>query len=79
MADRFRLSRTRWFGPRRTGFGIGPRAWQGWAATAVLIVATFAVGYADGLDGTTRRMIHAAILLAFIATMVLTYGADTDG
>ncbi len=79
MADRFRISRTRWFGPRRIGFGIGPRAWQGWAATAVLIVATFAVGYAVDLDEMTRRLLHAAILIAFFATVVLTYGADTDG
>ena len=33
-----------WFGPKRTGYGIGPRTWQGWAvvlggAVIVILVA----------------------------------------
>ena len=26
-----------WFGPKRNGYGIGPRGWQGWLATALLL------------------------------------------
>jgi len=28
-----------WFGPKRLGWGISPRTWEGWAVTG-LIVAT---------------------------------------
>ena len=26
-----------WFGPKRNGYGIGPRNWQGWLASVLLI------------------------------------------
>ena len=26
-----------WFGPKRIGWGVSPRSWQGWAVTAVFI------------------------------------------
>jgi hypothetical protein len=25
-----------WFGPKRLGYGVSPRTWQGWALTALL-------------------------------------------
>ncbi len=28
-----------WFGPKRIGFGVSPRSWQGWLATGLLVVA----------------------------------------
>jgi hypothetical protein len=27
-----------WFGPKRIGWGISPRSWEGWVVTAVLLV-----------------------------------------
>ena len=36
-------SRKPWFGPKRFGWGVGPRSWQGWLVTAVLIGVIFAV------------------------------------
>ena len=32
-----------WFGPKRIGYGAGPRSWQGWTATGVYIVLMLAV------------------------------------
>ena len=26
-----------WFGPKRIGWGVGPRTWQGWLVTAAVI------------------------------------------
>ncbi len=26
-----------WFGPKRVGFGLSPRTWQGWALTAAML------------------------------------------
>ncbi|NYI58878.1 hypothetical protein BKA22_001623 [Cellulomonas soli] len=37
-----------WFGPKRIGWGLGPRTWQGWAVTvggaALVIVLARALG-----------------------------------
>jgi hypothetical protein len=43
-----------WFGPRRMGFGYGPRTWQGWLVSAVLalfviLVATLTKGHMPGM------------------------------
>lgn len=29
-----------WFGPKRVGFGIGPRSWQGWMVMVVYVALT---------------------------------------
>jgi hypothetical protein len=28
-----------WFGRKRIGYGVGPRSWEGWLATAVFAAA----------------------------------------
>jgi hypothetical protein len=33
-----------WFGPKRIGFGYGPRTWQGYLVTAVMAVLLVIVG-----------------------------------
>jgi hypothetical protein len=43
-----------WFGPKRFGYGYGPRSWQGWVVTAVLVlfvilVATVTKGHMPGM------------------------------
>jgi hypothetical protein len=43
-----------WFGPKRFGYGYGPRTWQGWVVTAVLVlfvilVATVTKGHMPGI------------------------------
>jgi hypothetical protein len=32
-----------WFGPKRFGFGYGPRTWQGYLVTAILAGATILI------------------------------------
>jgi predicted membrane protein len=29
-----------WFGPKRIGFGIGPRSWQGWLTSLLGVIVT---------------------------------------
>jgi hypothetical protein len=43
-----------WFGPKPFGYGYGPRSWQGWVVTAVLVafvilVATVTRGRMPGM------------------------------
>jgi hypothetical protein len=49
-----RKSKQPWFGPKRFGYGYGPRTWQGVAVTAVLVafailVATVTKGHMPGI------------------------------
>jgi hypothetical protein len=37
-----------WFGPKRIGFGYGPRTWQGYLVTAVMAVLLVIVGSLAG-------------------------------
>jgi len=32
-----------WFGPKRFGWGVGPRSWQGWLVTAAVIVVILVI------------------------------------
>jgi len=43
MSNEKHPQRQPWFGPKRFGWGIGPRTWQGWAVT-VVVAAAFVVG-----------------------------------
>jgi hypothetical protein len=36
-------ARQPWFGPKRMGYGYGPRTWQGWLVTAILVGLAIAV------------------------------------
>jgi hypothetical protein len=43
-----------WFGPKRFGYGYGPRTWQGWLVSGVLVlfvilVATLTKGHMPGM------------------------------
>jgi hypothetical protein len=37
-----------WFGPKRIGFGYGPRTWQGYLITAVMVVLVVIVATVTG-------------------------------
>jgi hypothetical protein len=37
-----------WFGPKRIGFGYGPRTWQGYLVSAVMAVLLVIVGSVAG-------------------------------
>jgi hypothetical protein len=65
------MTRQPWFGPKRLGFGIGPRSWQGWCLIAVFAVASLVArqfirmpGY-PVLVGVAATVLVAAILWQF--------------
>jgi len=31
-------SKQPWFGPKRVGYGYGPRTWQGWLITIIVVI-----------------------------------------
>ena len=69
-----------WFGPKRVGYGIGPRSWQGWLACALLAGALLGLGvlfHPDAL-GLPRWTLPAAMGVAAIAFLVLTYATYED-
>jgi hypothetical protein len=60
-----------WFGPRRLGVGYGPRTWQGWLVSAVLLV--YVVTVASVTKGHMPGMLFAivpAIAVPFIIMAV---------
>ena len=70
----------RWFGPKRFGYGVGPRSWQGWAATAVFVLATIGsvqIPYeALGLPHWTRTAGFGVLLILFLLVVWLKYEPD---
>ncbi|MHB1205614.1 MAG: hypothetical protein ACYCZX_08620 [Rhodospirillaceae bacterium] len=70
----------RWFGPKRIGYGIGPRGWQGWLATAVF-VAMF-IGLARfrpenfGLAHWLKPALLGVVLVAYLVVAYLKYEPD---
>ena len=33
-----------WFGPKRIGFGLSPKTWQGWLILAIFIAVVAGIG-----------------------------------
>lgn len=52
-----------WFGPKRIGFGYGPRTWQGYLITAVMAALLVIVGTVTGGHSPW----FAATIIAFFA------------
>ena len=70
-----------WFGPKRSGYGIGPRTWQGWLATLLLIGgaildAKFFRPEQFGLPLWTRPVSAIALGVVYLLVIALTYEAD---
>jgi hypothetical protein len=69
-----------WFGPKRFGFGIGPRSWQGWLVTALLLAAIagsrLLTPEALGLPHWARPAFIGVALLAYLGIMALTTRDD---
>lgn len=59
-------NRDPWFGPKRFGYGYGPRTWQGYLVTAVL--AAFAV-----IVGVVSKGHSPLILVAIIPLIVVPF------
>jgi CDP-diglyceride synthetase len=62
---RTRVTGKAWFGPKRLGWGISPRSWEGWIATA-LCMAGFAVSLS-----LWRNTAAAIGCLAILAVVIL--------
>ena len=74
---------TQWFGPKRIGYGIGPRSWQGWLATALLVAAIAGVDIYfrasfPGLPHWTKAAATGGLLLAFMILIYFTYEKDRN-
>jgi hypothetical protein len=71
-----------WFGRKRFGIGVGPASWQGWLATAILILALIgdrAVPYARwGWPGWAHQSGSVAALVLFLVVVWLTYSSDVE-
>jgi hypothetical protein len=69
-----------WFGPKTVGYGIGPRSWQGWLATAIFVVAVIGSSFVKpesvGLPHWTRAAFIGILLLAYLGLAAATYGED---
>jgi hypothetical protein len=44
--DPFGRQKQSWFGPKRLGYGYGPRTWPGWLLVAVSVAGTIIVATA---------------------------------
>ncbi len=42
------IGRKPWFGPRRSGWGLAPISWEGWALTGAFVVLAFLKGTSPG-------------------------------
>ena len=54
-----------WFQAKRLGYGASPASWQGWGATALLVL----LGLLDAaaLEGPVRWLVRAVLITAFVA------------
>jgi hypothetical protein len=70
----------KWFGPKTVGYGIGPRSWQGWVATAIVLAVVIGAQFipyrAVGLPYWTRAVISVAAVVVYVALVCLTYEPD---
>ena len=73
-----------WFGPKRIGWGVTPRSWQGWAVTLVLLAAFAAamrwvrpaIAEATGLS---LPMATGCLVVAYLAIMAGVIALTYDG
>jgi hypothetical protein len=57
-----------WFGPKRFGYGFGPRTWQGYLVTAIL--AAFAITVATVTKGRMPDMLFAIIPVVAVPLII---------
>lgn len=77
-----RITKKRWFGPKKIGYGPGPKSREGWIVTIVwlvsLIITLLYLHTIKSLNivNIIIVIIVAAIILLTVAA--LTYGSDED-
>lgn len=67
-----------WFGPKKLGWGISPRSWQGWLATLVLLLGVAAsvrwigplVSERTGIDRIMTTPMIVAVWLALYGLLI---------
>ena len=57
-----------WFGAKRVGYGFGPRTWQGYLVTAVLVA--FAITVASLTNGRMPGMLFAIIPVVVVPFII---------
>jgi hypothetical protein len=57
-----------WFGPKRFGYGFGPRTWQGYLVTAILV--GYAVILATVTKGRMPDMLFAIIPVVAVPLII---------
>lgn len=69
-----------WFGPKVIGYGVGPRSWQGWLATAIFLAVAIGSRFirfeAYGLPHWTKMAILTGAVAIYIALTIFTYEPD---
>jgi hypothetical protein len=64
-----------WFGPKRIGWGVSPRSWQGWLVSALIIAGLAASTRWLGPIIVDRSGISPSIITGMIvAVWLLIYG-----
>lgn len=72
------MKRPIWFGPKRLGFGIGPRNWQGWGVMALFILVVIYVPRSYDLTGGDYWLLVAGATATLLGVIYLTYRPDED-
>ena len=69
-----------WFGPKLVGYGVGPRSWQGWLATAIVLAVVIGsrfIPYAAlGWPHWVKPAIPGVAILIYLGLTYLTYEPD---
>ena len=62
-----------WFGPKTYGWGATPTSWEGWLATAVMVVALLSPSLMFASDSTSAWISRGVVLIVYLAVVILTY------
>jgi protein-S-isoprenylcysteine O-methyltransferase Ste14 len=71
---------TGWFGPKLTGYGVGPRSWQGWLVSLVVLLAIvgsrFIMPESFGLPHWSRAAAIGIVIVLYLLLVWFTYEGD---
>jgi hypothetical protein len=58
-----------WFGPKLIGYGFGPRSWQGWLATGVVLVVVVGSRFVQPETYGLPHWARPALVLAYCSSI----------
>jgi len=73
MRDKPIVGQHAWFGPRQTGWGWTPVAWQGWLACSLGLIA---IGAATASGGSTAAVVTTVIVAAVLVGLAVLLGTS---